>query len=198
MTGQMHDNIKYKGQDYNLINSSEEIDFDPEAYGVKAEAPHTALWRGYQCEYIIKDDSLCIKDLYVYNHDNEYPPINGVSSTENSGWYYDVNIVLDYRGKIVCGSGFSGEFYIHMGFQLPWAYDRMIEITFDKGLKIKEQNYSELARKLRFIYSEYQEQLDEADISEYKNLSKERNTKIRELITSMGFSLHDLWWLHID
>lgn len=195
MTAQVHDSLYFKGEKYDIINSSEDIGFNPEDYGVKVEAPTTALWRGFKCEFAIKYSKLCIKDLYVFNQEGIYPEINGVKCSAKTGMYYDVNIDLDYTGKLILGSGFNSEFYIHMGFQQPWAFDKMVEITFLKGQQIDFNDYSSLAKDLRTIYGIYQERFDECELDHLDSLRQELNRQIQDIVASYDFDYSNLWWM---
>lgn len=143
--------------------------FDPKNYGMEPHASSTACWRGYWCEYAIEDDELLLNDLYLYNSDDKYPPLNGVevSLPEFKEYkcqggkkiimkahfghrvYKDVNMPIPYTGKILLGDGFMREYYIHMGFQRGWAYKKLIELVFEEGILQECNDLSHIAKAQR-------------------------------------------------
>lgn len=78
MTAQIGDIYKYQKKEFTVVALSSVLLFDPKNYGMEPHASSTACWRGYWCEYAIEDDELLLKDLYLYNSDDKYPPLNGV------------------------------------------------------------------------------------------------------------------------
>lgn len=152
-----------------LVALSSVMLFDPKNYGMEPHASSTACWRGYWCEYAIEDDELLLKDLYLYNSDDKYPPLNGVevSLPEFKEYkcqggkkiimkahfghrvYKDVNIPIPYTGKILLGDGFMREYYIHMGFQRGWAYKKLIELVFEEGILLECNDLSHIAKAQR-------------------------------------------------
>lgn len=78
MTAQIGDIYKYQKKEFTVVALSSVMLFDPKNYGMEPHASSTACWRGYWCEYAIEDDELLLNDLYLYNSDDKYPPLNGV------------------------------------------------------------------------------------------------------------------------
>ena len=169
MTAQIGDIYKYKKKEFTVVALSSVMLFDPKNYGMEPHASSTACWRGYWCEYAIEDDELLLKDLYLYNSDDKYPPLNGVevSLPEFKEYkcqggkkiimkaqfghrvYMDVNIPIPYTGKILLGDGFMREYYIHMGFQRGWAYKNLIELVFEEGILLECNDLSHIAKAQR-------------------------------------------------
>ena len=169
MTAQIGDIYKYKKKEFTVVALSSVMLFDPKNYGMEPHASSTACWRGYWCEYAIEDDELLLKDLYLYNSDDKYPPLNGVevSLPEFKEYkcqggkkiimkahfghrvYKDVNIPIPYTGKILLGDGFTREYYIHMGFQRGWAYKKLIELVFEEGILLECNDLSHIAKAQR-------------------------------------------------
>ena len=65
MTAQIPDMYRYQGRNHEIIAISNPIDFNPEDYGFRPVAPHTACWRGYFCQYDIRDDQLFLSKFWV-------------------------------------------------------------------------------------------------------------------------------------
>ena len=162
MTAQIGDIYKYKKKEFTVVALSSVMLFDPKNYGMEPHASSTACWRGYWCEYAIEDDELLLKDLYLYNSDDKYPPLNGVEEYKCQGGkkiimkahfghrvYKDVNIPIPYTGKILLGDGFMREYYIHMGFQRGWAYKKLIELVFEEGILLECNDLSHIAKAQR-------------------------------------------------
>ena len=176
MTAQIGDIYKYRNQEYTIVAFSSPIWFDPQNFGLEPNMSSTACWRGYWCEYVIGDGVLLLQNLYLYNADNKYPPFYGVEVspqefenyeyyTLNDGKirkdirpahfghrvYRDVNMLIPYTGKILLGNGFMNEYYIHMGFQQGWAYENLIELSFEKGVLSECNDLSHIAKAQRKI-----------------------------------------------
>ncbi|MBR0342452.1 MAG: hypothetical protein IJH64_09495 [Oscillospiraceae bacterium] len=175
MTAQIPDTYRYKSKVYEIVAMTNPMGFDPRDYGLEPHSSCTACWRGYWCEYVIKYGKLIMERLLLYNQDGNYPDFNGVhvspqeykeieyresfdegeklkKKTIPDNWghrTYNANMKMDYTGKIVLGKGFLDEFYIHMGFQRPWAYKDLKEFDFKDGKLISVTDHSAFAEKLR-------------------------------------------------
>ena len=99
-----------------------------------------------------------LQNLYINSENDYYPKINNVSSERENKksfeymghhLYKNLNIFMEYTGKILIGKGFIKKYYIHMGYQRAWAYEVLDELIFDKGELIKTVDHSEMAKKLR-------------------------------------------------
>ncbi|MDE5802317.1 MAG: hypothetical protein K2I22_05295 [Lachnospiraceae bacterium] len=158
MTAQVGDSFIYKGDDYSIVAISEPIQFNPLDYGIKPVACCTACWNGYWCDYHISTKGIMLQNLYINSQGDYYPEINNVSP-EREGkkpflymghhLYKNLNIFMEYTGKILIGKDFINEYYIHMGYQSAWAYEVLEELVFDNGKLTKTVNHSEMAKKLR-------------------------------------------------
>lgn len=78
MTAQIGDKYKYQKKEYTIVALSSSIPFKPEDFGLEPHFSCTACYRGYWCEYAIEDEELLLKNLYLFNMNNKYPPLNGV------------------------------------------------------------------------------------------------------------------------
>ena len=173
MTAQIGDTYKYKNKDYSIVAMSSPLIFNPNDYGLTPAGVTTACWKGYWCEYSIEENSaLLLKNLFIHEKDDIYPPINGVAvspleyikekaytskgieiitSDKYFGHrvYEEVNLPISYNGRILAGNDFIQDYYIHMGYQRSWAYRTLLEFVFDEGILIECNDYSETAQKQR-------------------------------------------------
>lgn len=174
MTAQIGDIYKHKNKEYSIVAMSAPINFYPHDYGLNPQSRCTACWNGYWCEYHIEDDMLLLKNLFMYNSEGNYPPLNGVKIAErtyheavcmtlgekkskkimmedNMGHreYRNVNLPIEYTGKILVGDEFIQEYYIHMGYQRAWAYKKLLEFVFETGKLTKTIDHSDMAEQMR-------------------------------------------------
>ena len=193
MTAQIPDKYKYMRKNYSIVAMSDPIGFDPADYGLEPHMSSTACWRGYWCEYHIKNGKLILEKLLMYNSDNNYPDLNGIQvspqkykksrcissdDTDNKvrtemipvnfgHRTYLVNMEMNYTGKIVLGAEFMKKYYVHMGFQYPWAYKELKEFDFEDGALVKIIDHSDVAEMIRKKVDEdpdvFKEMMDDLD-----------------------------------
>ena len=175
MTAQISDKYRYEDKVYSVVAMSNPIGFDPQNYGLEPHPSSSACWRGYWCEYAIKDEKLILEKLLMFNEDDNYPDFNGIKVSpqeyEEVKYYtfdkgkkvyhkemepandghrtYEANMELNYTGKIVLGDEFMRDYYIHMGFQRPWAYKVLKEFDFVDGKLKGIIDHSNVAKELR-------------------------------------------------
>ena len=63
--------------------------------------------------------------------------------------YENVQLLIPYTGKILLGKDFLREYYIHMGYQRPFAYKTLMEFIFEDGIPLDIIDHSETAEKIR-------------------------------------------------
>ena len=61
---------------------------------------------------------------------------------------------MDYSGSILIANSFIDKYFVPFGFQLPHAFRKVYELTFDKDLFVKVQDHSQEAQELRIEYEE--------------------------------------------
>ncbi len=160
MTAQIGDSFTYKKDDYTIVAKSKSLDVHPSDFGIYPQPATTACWRGYWCAYDITDTGIYLRDLYVNSSDDNYPDINGVSVLrhEETGAlvsymghraYKGLDLKIPYTGKILVGKRFMRKYYIHMGFQRPWAYKVLKELVFENGTLTQTNDQSKIAATLR-------------------------------------------------
>lgn len=74
---------------------------------------------------------------------------------------YEVEMKMNYTGKIVLGDRFLDDYYIHMGFQRAWAYEELKEYEFKNGVLVNTVDHSEYAKGLREMIDRDPEGFDE-------------------------------------
>ena len=159
MTAQINDVFRYKGDMYSISSIMNERDFfDIKLLGISPMSTNTANYRGYRAEFGLLKDQLILEALATKKSCGVAEPIaiNGVlpEVTEpdvfGHEWHYhEVNLILPYSGTILITSDFIMERYVHMGFQSPLSYRRVIELVFQDGKLSKEADHSETADILR-------------------------------------------------
>lgn len=155
MTAQIHNVMLYNDQIYSIIALQNELDFKPEPYGIAPDKGCSMCWRGYFCKFGIIENQLVIMDWHILVNDQleqlEPPIVENNQAVISSGkWQYvAMNIPIDYSGGVVIGTGFIDKYYIHMGFQQVYAYKKVYELIFEKGILIETLNHSERIEQLR-------------------------------------------------
>ncbi len=78
MTAQRADKYILKNDEYRIIALSKSMNFNPENYGIIPKGIDTSCFRGYWCNYCIKNENLFLKNLNVNCKDDIYPNFRGV------------------------------------------------------------------------------------------------------------------------
>lgn len=174
MTAQIGDVYKYREKEYTIVDMTNPLNFHPKDYGLTPNNCCTACWKGFWCDYNLDGDVLTLENLYMYNDEENYPPINGVEVSpptfiEAKGYsgksnklqtfkmpafmghrlYPNVNLEIPYTGHILVGNDFISEYYIHMGYQQGWGYRHLLEFVFEEGLLVDCIDHSHIARHMR-------------------------------------------------
>ncbi|MGM0438701.1 MAG: hypothetical protein ACQEQD_10570 [Bacillota bacterium] len=153
MTAQIPDGIIYDGQKYSITALENELPFNPEDYGLNPVPLSTACWRGYYCDYIIKDNKLFLKELNIGLDEQKPPEVLGykpdIGSAIQEIKYQDLNLAINYSGGIIATSELVKGFYVHMGFQPPFCFENVVELIFADGNLLIATDYSEKMKKIR-------------------------------------------------
>ena len=133
--------------------------FNIEEFGLHPIMYNEACLRGYTAVFGFNDEKmLTLHKLLTNNNGMEPPAIDGVlpeSFHSPAGdLKYDLEHVIDYSGSILIANGFIDKYFVPFGFQLPHAFRKIYELTFDKGLFVKVQDRSQEAQELRIEYEE--------------------------------------------
>ena len=160
MTAQIGDKFNFNGEMHSIVAMSAPLRFNPGKYGIMPESACTACWRGFWCVYNITDEGIFLNELYINSHNDRYPEIEGILPEKDPNGegdlkymghhvYKNLNIKMNFSGKLLVGSGFISKYYIHMGFQRAWAYEVLTELVFDEGNLIETNDHSDIAADLR-------------------------------------------------
>jgi len=137
MSQQVTDPFIWEGEEWIFLRADDIYSlFDPEKYGLKPEAPHTACWKGFVVSFELKDNRLYLKNLLVNTADDEYPDINGVSAAKSGisfHEYKNLDIELLYSGTIIVGKKMKKEF-LGRAFTGPHSYSKTYELKFEEGM----------------------------------------------------------------
>ncbi|MHA1218806.1 MAG: hypothetical protein ACTSO5_09005 [Candidatus Heimdallarchaeaceae archaeon] len=135
MTGQIPDSFLYEGEVYSLIGIEEEEPFSPLDYDIIPEMASTACWRGFVLYYKLDNNYLILQDMQL--NTEEAKEIHGVKPKITKDMfkfhYQDLNLQLDYSGKLLIARDFIDEMYVHMGFQRPIAFRKVVELDLNNG-----------------------------------------------------------------
>ncbi|MEJ2293159.1 MAG: hypothetical protein P8Y23_00145, partial [Candidatus Lokiarchaeota archaeon] len=143
MTGQIPDKIIYDNISFELVGVKGDGLYEPLDFGLMSVPPHTANWRGFVNTYKVFDSKLYFEELQVSIKDGrrEYPEINGVKpESRQQGLihldYKHLNLIIKFTGKIIIAKDLIDSMYVHMGFQSPLSFERIVELEFNPSLKI--------------------------------------------------------------
>lgn len=191
MTAQISDTFFYENNDYSIVALQNHLNFNPEDYGITPKCCCTACWNGYFCKYKISTEGIFLKDLFI--NADEYPTINGVDAYKGDIFEYmghhlykDINIKINYTWGILIGKDFLDEYYIHMGFQRPYAYKTVKELIFENGRLIKVVDYSQDMAQMR-------KNLSHDDI-QLKNKNNQYNL-LKAIDESFSLDYKDKWFI---
>ena len=160
MTAQIHNVFMYDDQKYSIIAQQNELDFKPETYGISPDTGCSMCWRGYYCKFGIIDNQLVIMDWNLMVNDTTNPPIVEKTRAHISygKWQYlAMNFPMNYSGGIVIGAGFVDKYYIHMGYQQVYAYEKVVELIFERGQLMEVIDHSDKVAQIRLSISEKHE-----------------------------------------
>lgn len=162
MTAQISDTFLFKGEEYSLVGTSGGELITPYDFGMKPKALHTACWRGFYSTYEITDDGIFLKNMTMQEKDGNYKPINNIMPevTDGEAHYTDVHMLVSFTGKLRLAKDFIDELYIHMGFQKPSAFRKVLDLSFENGLLIDVKDRSEEMEQKRGAFKKKYESKD--------------------------------------
>jgi hypothetical protein len=152
MTGQMSDILFYLDEEYKITGVKGEDLFHPGDVGLTPYSNSTACWRGYVASYEIDADELRLAGLLINTEDKA--DINGIEAerlTESrfSYQFAHLNLKIPFNGSILIGTDFIQSMYIHMGFQKPITYEKVIELKFKNGDLLSSEDISLKIKEIR-------------------------------------------------
>ena len=163
MTAQVSDTVIYQGEKHVLAAFSDGEPFTPTEHGYRPFPSSTACWRGYLCEYQVREQGLYLHRLHVNHQEDDeetsaknHPPrLNGVEATASKSshignWTFEkVGLPIPYTGGLVVARGFIQSLYVHMGFHPAWKYEQVHELIFESGRLTSATDLSERMAAIR-------------------------------------------------
>jgi hypothetical protein len=150
MTAQIPDTLHIDGVDFDMIAVRGEGLFEPTVHGLCPKPPHTALWRGFLARYTLMEDRLVLDGLDACLDRPSalfgIPPAIGPDGTLR---YDGLEVFVRFTGGIVAATGFLEVHYVHSGFQLPHAFEKVLELTFESGVLSAKADRSDDLRRIR-------------------------------------------------
>ncbi|WP_301859750.1 hypothetical protein [uncultured Megasphaera sp.] len=133
--------------------------FSIESFGLHPIMYNEACLRGYTAIFGFNDDKMLTLHKLLTNNNGMTPPaIDGIApepfNSPAGDLKYELSHVMDYTGSILIANGFIDKYFVPFGFQLPHAFRKVYELTFDQGLFVHVEDRSEAARLLRIEYEE--------------------------------------------
>lgn len=172
MTAQAEDYVTFKRTRYQLLGihakdrEADQILFDPANFGLKPTMMSTGCYRGFYCTYRITGGRLYLENLTVRDAGKSYPPINDVGpdlegdtkGDYHSGSYANIRLALPFTGRLRLASRDNDRYHRHMGFQETISYKKVIDLVFENGCLVDEEDLSgklRLLRSVQLIVKEY-------------------------------------------
>ena len=166
MTAQFSDIVYYKQKKYELAAANSEGLFDPLSLGLKPYPCCTACWNGFLIEYRVAYRKFQLKNLLINLYDYEKKEktiqkpiaINGILPETYEDFrgfdtiYQNVRLTIPYTGKILIARNFIRWLYVHMGYHSAWKYKDVVELQFQEGRLIQEEDLSGEMKDLRSRY----------------------------------------------
>ncbi|HUT80120.1 MAG TPA: hypothetical protein VMZ29_02875 [Candidatus Bathyarchaeia archaeon] len=151
MTAQMSDMFDYNGELFEIVGVDGLKLFEPREYGLTPHFTCTACWRGYLLTYKLNKEQLVLDDVLI--NLREKKEINNVKPKEAERpflfHYKKINLKIDFTGTILVAKDFLREMYVHMGYQRPMAYKKVIEFSFTNGTVTSINDLSKIMEERR-------------------------------------------------
>ena len=149
----MSDTIKFEKEEYVIVGIRGDDLFNPEFTGINLYSRCTACWRGFTLYYEVYNHCLILQGILLNTKDTA-PPINDKFPVNAEEFFFDYLYEnLDYRsdftGTLLIAREFIQELYVHMGFQAPTSYKKVVEIVIENGKIISSKDLSERMEYLR-------------------------------------------------
>ncbi|MBD3196006.1 MAG: hypothetical protein GF317_13190 [Candidatus Lokiarchaeota archaeon] len=146
MTGQIHDTCVLNNETYEIVRIKGDNLPKPENYGLNPRMASTACRRGYVMHYSLLDSQIYLDSIDIRTDNPK--PIQENSPLENEGLgfnykYQKLHIPIEFTGEISLGTDLIS--YVHMGFQEPSQYKKLLKLIVSEG-KIK--NIIDLSREM--------------------------------------------------
>ncbi len=152
LTGQMADTLKYLKEKYNITGVNGEGLFHPEDVELTPYSSCTACWNGYLVYYEIVNDELRLAELLI--NTKKAKDINGIQAEKSAISFFthqfsNLNIKIPFTGNLLIGNEFIQSMYVHMGFQKPITYAKVIELKLRNGNLLEVEDISQRIKEIR-------------------------------------------------
>ena len=154
----MSDTLKYLKGNYNITGVKGEGLFHPEDHGLTPYSSSTACWNGYLTSYEIVNDGLLLMELLI--NTKKLKDINGIEAEKSLGWSFThqfshLNLKIPFTGNLLIGNEFIQSMYVHMGFQRPITYAKVIELKLKDGNLLESKDISLRMKEIRENSKDY-------------------------------------------
>lgn len=170
MTNQATNQIKYAGQEWDLVGRSGEPLFRPEDHGLFCQGMSTACYRGWVTHYAVSpiDNVLRLSKLLIELDDRmhpEGPPHlfgQSLASVGEIGWetdcYENLNASISFTGGLLIGRDYQYGGWLFIAMVPGEEYKEVHELIFRNGTLVQAYDRSLEYQKLRlFLYRLNQE-----------------------------------------
>lgn len=158
MKAQFFDGFDFDKYKFSIVAIEHVDDFFHIAdFGLAPVVCDESCQRGYTAVFVLGDGNcLTLRKLFTNNGDKEAPPIDGIQPvpfhSPAGELKYDLDYRLEYTGSLVIANEFIKKYYVPFGFQLPIAFRKVYELTFDKGIFQHVEDRTKAAKALRKEY----------------------------------------------
>ncbi|MHA1111900.1 MAG: hypothetical protein ACTSRE_12405 [Promethearchaeota archaeon] len=151
MTSQIPDIFKYNNEEYDLVGIDGPDLFDPNNEGLQPQMTSTACWRGFQLKFRADNEGLYLDEMSIKQEEAvEFKGRNPIQGERRfTHKYANMNYKLPFTGRLLIAKGFIQSMYVHMGFQRPIAYRKVIELVIKEGDILEVIDHSKHYRELR-------------------------------------------------
>jgi hypothetical protein len=193
MTAQTPDYVRYQDEQYDIVGVKGSGLVEPRKMGITHFIMSTGCWRGHYCTYKIAAGQLFLAEMAV-GYD-EALPIDGIVPVEDGyeNVYKGLKIPVSYTGGLLVGKNFIDSMYVHMGFQKPHTFEKLMEFRFDQGKLIEINDHSARMAGIRQKIAEERlawENAHRAEHEEIAHLRKQVN-ELSEKIAASRKSVSD-------
>ncbi|MCK4849186.1 MAG: hypothetical protein KAT16_09185 [Candidatus Heimdallarchaeota archaeon] len=152
MTGQMSDTLRYQKEQFDITGVKGDGLFHPEDAGLISYSCSTACWNGYLTTYEIVNDELLLAELLI--NTKKVKDINGIQAEKlrDSSFTHQfshLNLKIPFTGNLLIGNEFIQSMYVHMGFQRPITYRKLIELKIRNGNLLESADLSRRIEEIR-------------------------------------------------
>lgn len=155
MTAQFADEVGYRDVYFYLTAVDGNSLFDPAAHGINPGPWGTALRRGFQCRYLVADQSLFLSRLAVASeHEphalNDRRPVHDAGVLDGAWVYEGLGLAVKFSGRLLLGDAIiPNRPYINMGFLPAWCFETVWELAFSDGRLSEARDRSEALAAVR-------------------------------------------------